>query len=150
MKTSNSKDQGFNLIDIMVVVALIGILASLAIPSYRAYKVRTQVAEGIAAVNPIKDEMAYYYTIKGNFPLSNNELGIVPADFASKIIKSISINNSGDIVTSFKAIGNQIQDGESIEFQHSMDQSGSIEWLCKPSDTNGVDFKYIPASCRNS
>ena len=150
MKTSHTKNRGFNLIDIMVVVSLIGVLATIAVPSYRSYKVRTQVAEGITAVNPIKDEMAYYYTVKGNFPANNNELGIVPNSFASKVVKSISINDGGHLVATFKAIGNQVQDGDMLEFQHSLDNSGSIEWTCLPSNNHGIDFKYIPASCRNS
>ncbi len=152
MKSNTStikKNQGFSLTDLMITVALVGVLAALAIPSYRAYKVRTNVSEGITAANPIKDEMAYYYTVNGTFPTSDSELGIEAESYATNIVKSISINASGDIVTTFKAIGNQIEDGESIEFQHSLSSSGAIEWVCTPSLSDGVNLQFVPASCRS-
>ena len=142
-------NQGFTLTDMMVTVALVGILAALAIPSYQSYRTRSLVSEGIAAINPLKDEMAYYYTVKGAFPADNQALGIVPSHYATDIIKSISINAAGDLVTTFKAIGSQIKDGESIEFQPDLTHSGAIEWICTPSSTDGVQLRYVPASCRS-
>ncbi len=148
-KATFSKNWGFSLTDLMIAVALVGVLANLAIPSYRAYKIRTNISEGITAANPIKDEMAYYYTVNGIFPTSDSELGIQADSYATGIVKSISINANGNIVTSFKAIGNQVQEGESIEFQHNLSSSGAIEWVCTPSVTDGVNLQFVPASCRS-
>lgn len=150
MNNISKKNRGFNLIDLMMVVALVGVLATIAIPSYQAYSVRTKVSEGITAANPLKDEMAYYYTVNGRFPSSDHDLGIQASHYASDIVQSISINAQGNLVATFNSIDKLINEGESIEFQHSLNGSGAIEWICTPSDIGGVKLRYVPASCRNS
>src|SRR5262249_4644248 len=70
--------RGFTLIELMIVVAIIGILASIAIPAYQDYTTRAQVAEGLVLINELKPSINEYYKERGVFP-KNNELAGVPA-----------------------------------------------------------------------
>ena len=65
--------QGFTLIELMIVVAIIGILASLAIPAYQSYTIRAQISEGLNLAGPLKNGIATFYNENGTFPADNDE-----------------------------------------------------------------------------
>ena len=73
----NNKLQGFTLIELMIVVAIIGILASVAFASFQDYTIRTQVAEGIALTNSAKASLGEFYTDRGAWPADNADAGLV-------------------------------------------------------------------------
>ena len=68
--------QGFTLIELMIVVAIIGILASLAIPAYQSYTIRAQISEGLSLASPLKNAMASFYHENGSFPADNDEAAL--------------------------------------------------------------------------
>ena len=87
------KQQGFTLIELMIVVAIIGILAAIAIPAYQDYTIRAQVSEGLNLAAGAKAAVTEFTQDRGTFPVSNDEAGIAPAaDIVGKYVLSVSVD----------------------------------------------------------
>ena len=83
--------QGFTLIEVMIVVAIIGILTMLAMPAYSRYLVRAQVAEGLNLSGPLKVGVAEFFENSGAYPANNTEAALeAPASYAGSYVSSIS------------------------------------------------------------
>jgi len=150
---------GFTLIELMIVVAIVGILASVAIPAYSDYTVRAKVTEAVTAAGAIKTSVADYYYANGDLPTSNAEAGIgEPASFASGVISEISIEpgtsegvNAGTISVEFNPdLATDIETENKLVFT-PYESNGGISWSCSVSKRGG-DFpsKYAPAVCRDA
>ena len=95
------KQQGFTLIELMIVVAIIGILAAIAIPQYQNYVARTQVAEAFNLFGTIKTAIGVYYNIEGKFPTSNVKAG-APENVSGKYVDSIETGAKGVVAITLK------------------------------------------------
>ena len=150
--------KGFTLIELMIVVAIIGILAAVAIPQYQNYVARAQVAEGLALASGAKTAVAEYRSTTGKWPTSNDEAGLAanPEDISGKYVKSLTVcdfgggsvcNTSAWVVLLFKDTAHASIAGGTLSLE-GKDEGGSISWLCYGDlgDPNITD--YLPSSCK--
>ncbi len=138
---------GFTLIELMIVIAIVGILTALAMPAYQDYAVRAKVTEAINALSPAK------ISISGAF-LSN---GIMPADdfdgfssTQSKYVESVAYTRTDDthghLNVALRNLGASIVDGLSVGL-YALGSEVAIEWDCAQGSQNALDTKYLPAPC---
>jgi type IV pilus assembly protein PilA len=128
----------------MIVIAIIGILASIAIPAYQDYTIRAQVTEGLSLSNSAKATLGEYYTDRGAWPADNTEAGLEAAD---KIVGRyvVSVEIAGPVVTvTFGNYAHAAIDSQSVTLTVA-DNSGSLIWVCAGA---GIAAKHLPAACR--
>lgn len=142
---TQQKQQGFTLIELMIVVAIIGILAAVALPAYQDYTKRAHVSEGITLGASAKSAVTEYYTSQAALPTSNTQAGL-PAkgtDIKGNAVKSVAISTGGVITVTFNG---KVTDNATLIFVPDVTTNpGSITWSC---NTGSVDDKYLPANCR--
>ena len=151
------KQQGFTLIELMIVVAIIAILAAIAISQYQDYVIRSQVSEGSSLADGVKTAIGEFYNNYGRFPnatTQNSSLGLAtPGSIVGSYVGSIGIysgviqahySNATVGTQSFKA--NAKINGATLLFS-PITKTGSMVWTCKKSGT-ALNDKWLPASCR--
>jgi len=161
--------KGFTLIELMIVVAIIGILAAIAIPAYQDYTIRAQVSEGLTLASDIKAGAAEFMAQTGSWPADLAEAGVASiggaADKAARYVAEIDVG-TGTITITYGRDVNQRIDGSTLSLQPMVNPNGDVVWVCgnandptagvaDPGDgvpspdgvTNLLD-KHMPASCR--
>jgi type IV pilus assembly protein PilA len=139
------KQQGFTLIELMIVVAIIGILAAVAIPAYQDYTIRAKVTEGLSLASAGKTAVSEYFSANGTLPINNTEAGMAaPGDISGNSVSQVEVATDGVITVTFSA--NQIS-GDTLELRPTT-TAGKIVWDCNPGTTSGLEGKYLPSSCR--
>lgn len=140
--------QGFTLIELMIVVAIIGILAAIAIPAYQDYTVRAKVSEGIGFASAAKTSVAEFYTSVGQMPANASAAGF-STNVSTNIVQSLAYARTsttvGTVTVAFKAIGGDTTVGQNIVFTGTGSAQG-VTWTCKTGST--LAEKYRPANCR--
>lgn len=141
-----SKQQAFTLVEIMIVVAIIGILAMIAIPAYNDFTVRSKVSEGLSLASGAKTSVMEYYMTQGRWP-SNNTVAGMPSshDIKGDFVKSVTIDDNKIVVTFGQAAGDDLVDKNLV--MSATDNGGSISWSCKGKN---IDNKYLPPNCRDT
>jgi type IV pilus assembly protein PilA len=154
--------KGFTLIELMIVVAIIGILAAIAIPAYQDYTVRAQVTEGMNLAGAVETGMADYFASVGSFPTALSSVGMSSSP-AGKYVLSIALT-SGDIVVMYGNQANSNVNGQKLALTPYTDGNQDIIWVCgkhaQPSvatlptgvadgaTATTVADKYLPQTCR--
>jgi type IV pilus assembly protein PilA len=140
-----SMQKGFTLIELMIVVAIIGILAAVALPAYQDYTVRAKVSEVILAASSAKVAVAEAAQAGGS-------MGAI-ASVASQTSKYVSTvtyaatNASNGVITAV-AQGDPKIDNKTVQFAGVLQDNGQVVWTCSAGASNAMDAKYLPASCK--
>ena len=148
------KQHGFTLIELMIVVAIIGILAAIAIPAYQDYIARSQVSEGVQLLGGGKTPLAEFYADQGRWPVAAaSVMGTLAGKYVTSIAYSTawSTTNSDDLtlmlVAQFKAANvSKLIQGKTMSHQTT---NGGRIWQCGvgPAGTP-IDVKYLPGACK--
>ncbi|MBB1059135.1 pilin [Marilutibacter spongiae] len=142
------KQQGFTLIELMIVVAIIAILAAIALPAYQDYVARSQVSEAMSLTSGTKVAVAEYYADRGAWPTTNAQAGVSQAtSITGKYVAQTAVGANGTITATMKGAGSasaKIAGGTFILVP--TDNQGSVTWTC---NTGSINDKFLPSSCRN-
>jgi len=137
--------KGFTLIELMIVVAIIGILASVALPAYQDYTARSQMSEALSLASGARTAVSEFYTSNGQFPTNNASAGLAAAaQITGKYVEKVEV--SGGLITATMqstGISEGIR-GTTLELSATT-SAGAVDWKCKAGT---VDAKYLPSSCR--
>lgn len=134
--------KGFTLIELMIVIAIIGILAAVALPAYQDYTIRAKASDMISLVTPAKLAVTETVLNDGTFPSSFTAAGYTVA--TSKYVQGLSLGNNGVITVTSNSAATGLGANVAMTLTPSTNQSGTVEWECQAT----AGTKYLPASCR--
>ena len=138
--------QGFTLIELMIVVAIIGILAAVAIPAYQDYTVRARVTEGLSLASAGKTAISEFFATNGGLPTDNATAGLeAAANITGKYTTQVAVTGAGLCQATYGVDANANIAGAVLTMTPT-DNTGSVSWACT-GDATLVD-KWVPAACR--
>ncbi|HEZ1810872.1 TPA: pilin [Neisseria meningitidis] len=167
----NTLQKGFTLIELMIVIAIVGILAAVALPAYQDYTARAQVSEAILLAEGQKSAVTEYYLNHGEWPANNSSAGVASSasDIKGKYVQSVTVANG--VITATMAssnVNNEIK-GKKLSLWAKR-QAGSVKWFCgqpvtraanntakatnddvtADNGTDKIDTKHLPSTCRDA
>ena len=135
--------QGFTLIELMIVVAIIGILAAVAIPAYSDYTIRAKVTEGVGMAAAAKTAISEYRLSKAGFPPTNVSAGMSNT-ISSQFVSGVQVGAGGTITVTFTNTASTNIGGKTLIYTPTFTNS-TVQWSCTAGT---LDSKYRPAACR--
>ncbi|MGJ0103482.1 pilin [Neisseria meningitidis] len=166
----NTLQKGFTLIELMIVIAIVGILAAVALPAYQDYTARAQVSEAILLAEGQKSAVTEYYLNHGIWPANNNSAGVATSsDIKGKYVKEVTVAK-GVITAEMLSSGvNKEIQGKKLSLWAKR-QAGSVKWFCgQPVKRTGtgtgtgtnsddvtadsdkkIETKHLPSTCRDA
>lgn len=166
MQTQTSRARGFTLIELMIVVAIVGILAAIAIPAYLNYTTRAQVVEGLNLASSVKASMGETYAERGTWPSTASAAGLDDTS-AGKYVDSLEVRDGVIVITYGRQSNDTITaDGANVlALAPGVGPSGEVLWACgeapvddlaeevewqgDAAELTTVAEKFLPASCRS-
>ncbi|MBG9091067.1 prepilin-type N-terminal cleavage/methylation domain-containing protein [Neisseria meningitidis] len=162
----NTLQKGFTLIELMIVIAIVGILAAVALPAYQDYTARAQVSEAILLAEGQKSAVTEYYLNHGEWPANNSSAGVATSasDIKGKYVQSVEVKNGVVTATMLSSnVNNEIK-GKKLSLWAKR-QDGSVKWFCgQPVARDGkadtvaaaaktadnINTKHLPSTCRDT
>ncbi|HEZ6574690.1 TPA: pilin [Neisseria meningitidis] len=163
----NTLQKGFTLIELMIVIAIVGILAAVALPAYQDYTARAQVSEAILLAEGQKSAVTEYYLNHGEWPKNNTSAGVATStDIKGKYVKEVTVANGVITATMLSTGVNKEIQGKKLSLWAKR-QDGSVKWFCgQPVTRNDtttdaaitaandatkkIDTKHLPSTCRDA
>ncbi|MCL5816825.1 pilin [Neisseria meningitidis] len=160
----NTLQKGFTLIELMIVIAIVGILAAVALPAYQDYTARAQVSEAILLAEGQKSAVTEYYLNHGIWPANNNSAGVATsANIKGKYVEKVEVKNGVVTATMLSTGVNKEIKGKKLSLWAKR-QDGSVKWFCgqpvkrdanasadavKADTDKKIDTKHLPSTCRD-
>nr|WP_101134343.1 pilin [Neisseria meningitidis] len=164
----NTLQKGFTLIELMIVIAIVGILAAVALPAYQDYTARAQVSEAILLAEGQKSAVTEYYLNHGIWPANNSDAGVATSsEIKGKYVEKVEVANGVITATMASSNVNKEIKGKKLSLWAKR-QAGSVKWFCGQPVTrnatnaandevtangngNGkIDTKHLPSTCRDA
>ena len=156
--------QGFTLIELMIVVAIIGILAAIAIPAYQNYTIRAQVTEGLTLADSWKTAISEYYANQGAFPATAAALTGMNTATGGKYVNSITVTNGAITITYNGPQVNKAIATQTLGISPYLDANNNVIWVCGTASvptlatgtpatvvtgTITANAQYLPTACHS-
>ncbi|HID8630319.1 TPA: pilin [Neisseria meningitidis] len=163
----NTLQKGFTLIELMIVIAIVGILAAVALPAYQDYTARAQVSEAILLAEGQKSAVTEYYLNHGEWPKNNTSAGVASSatDIKGKYVEKVEVAKGVITATMLSTGVNKEIQGKKLSLWAKR-QNGSVKWFCGQPVTrnapnasadavnkvtgNEIDTKHLPSTCRDA
>ncbi|HGG8235376.1 TPA: pilin [Neisseria meningitidis] len=166
----NTLQKGFTLIELMIVIAIVGILAAVALPAYQDYTARAQVSEAILLAEGQKSAVTEYYLNHGEWPGNNSSAGVASSStIKGKYVKEVTVAKGVITATMLSSGVNKEIQGKKLSLWAKR-QDGSVKWFCgqpvQRANANGanndevtaatgkgtdkIDTKHLPSTCRDA
>ncbi|HEZ7049047.1 TPA: pilin [Neisseria meningitidis] len=161
----NTLQKGFTLIELMIVIAIVGILAAVALPAYQDYTARAQVSEAILLAEGQKSAVTEYYLNHGTWPKNNTSAGVASSStIKGKYVEKVEVKNGVVTATMLSSGVNKEIQGKKLSLWAKR-QDGSVKWFCGQPVTRAakakddvtadtttntkIDTKHLPSTCRD-
>jgi len=144
-----SIQQGFTLIELMIVVAIVGILAAIALPAYNDYMTRSKVSELILQLDQAKTTVAEYFSSNGAYG-SQTSVGL-SSTLSGDYAKSIACGTNCGLITVTSSSNSKLPSdaqGKTVSLSAVSTANGMVRWKCKAGASNAMPAKYLPGSCK--
>nr|WP_101125982.1 pilin [Neisseria meningitidis] len=163
----NTLQKGFTLIELMIVIAIVGILAAVALPAYQDYTARAQVSEAILLAEGQKSAVTEYYLNHGKWPDGNSDAGVASSsEIKGKYVEKVEVAKGVITATMLSTGVNKEIQGKKLSLWAKR-QAGSVKWFCGQPVTrtanntandevtaangnNGINTKHLPSTCRDA
>lgn len=153
----HSKQQGFTLIELMIVVAIVGILATIAIPAYQDYAIRAKMGEVLAMMSRDKAVLSEFYMSKGFWPAetsldSDTELsdfGLSVPMASSSFLNALQVLGPPNPQVIYTISPSATLINRKVIMEAIIIDGVIMDWVCKSATLDGLDHKYLPPTCRN-